>query len=189
MVRIDDPGGSGMPAQLTRMSSRPYSSTQDAISASAVCSSAGDPANPTAASPSWVISATVRDTASSSRPLTTTPAPRCASNRATSRPMPRLPPTTTAARPASTRSLTPANPAMGPAGDRGEGSGNVGGDDAAQTEPMVGSPESDGRDDRSVVRGLAAAPGEYRDRCRLSGVVPGVAPGDPGTDADDGGLR
>ena len=39
--------------------------------------------------------------ASASRPLTTTPAPCAASSSATARPMPRVPPTTTAPRPAS----------------------------------------------------------------------------------------
>jgi hypothetical protein len=37
--RIDEPGGSGMPAQLTRMSIRPNSRTQLSISASAASSS------------------------------------------------------------------------------------------------------------------------------------------------------
>ncbi|EUA38091.1 hypothetical protein I549_3357 [Mycobacterium avium subsp. avium 2285 (R)] len=51
--------------------------------------------------PAAVIAATVSRTACGSRPLTTTPAPRPASSSATARPMPRLPPDTTAPRPDS----------------------------------------------------------------------------------------
>ena len=49
--------------------------------------------------PEAVIAATVSSTASASRPLTTTPAPRLHSSSATARPIPRLPPDTTAPAP------------------------------------------------------------------------------------------
>src|SRR6478735_4274730 len=95
-VRIDSLASPGVPAQLIKTSIRPNSLTQASIRASATSGSAGEPANATASVMRWAASSA----ASASRPLTTTPAPCAASSSATARPTPRLPPTTTAPRPA-----------------------------------------------------------------------------------------
>src|SRR3954447_13072246 len=95
-LRIDSLASPAVPAQFTKMSIRPNSCTQVSINASAMAGSAGEPANATAPVMRWA--ATVA--ASSSRPLTTTPAPWAASISATAKPTPRVPPTTTAPRPA-----------------------------------------------------------------------------------------
>src|SRR5690349_18009940 len=97
MDRIEEPGGSAVPAQLIRMSMRPNSATHASTSPSATAGSAGEPLYPT---PETCCAACA--TASGSRPLTSTRAPSAASSSATASPIPRVPPTTTAARSAST---------------------------------------------------------------------------------------
>ena len=95
---------------LVPASIRPNSWTQLSISASATASSAGEPARAMARPPSRMIAEAASAAALGSRPLTTTPAPHTASNSDTARPMPRLPPTTTAARPPSRPCLVTAAP-------------------------------------------------------------------------------
>src|SRR5262249_36201185 len=65
----------------------------------AMRSSSAAPATPTACPPELLIAATASSTAAGSRPLMATPAPRSQSNSTTARPIPRLPPATTALRP------------------------------------------------------------------------------------------
>ena len=96
-LRIDSLASPAVPAQFTRMSILPNSCMQVSISALATAGSAGEPGNATAPVMPWAASVA----ASASRPLTTTPAPCSASSSATARPMPRVPPTTTAPRPSS----------------------------------------------------------------------------------------
>ncbi|AXN44578.1 hypothetical protein MM1218R_02642 [Mycobacterium marinum] len=100
MLRIEEPGGSAMPAQLIKASSRPKLVMHRSTSAFAVSSWSAAPAIPVARPPAEITASVASCTASGSRPLITTPAPRRASSSATARPMPRLPPTTTTPRPA-----------------------------------------------------------------------------------------
>src|SRR4051812_40143192 len=93
--RIDSLARPAVPAQFTRMSIRPNSLVHLSINASAVAGSAGEPGWATA--PSMRVAASIA--ASTSRPFTTTPAPCAARSAATSNPIPRDPPTTTAPRP------------------------------------------------------------------------------------------
>src|SRR5271166_786150 len=101
MFRIDEPGGSAIPAQLIRASNRPNALTHWSMSALATRSSSAAPITGVTRPPEAVIAATVSSTASGSRPLTTTPAPRLHSSSVTARPIPRLPPDTTTPRPSS----------------------------------------------------------------------------------------
>lgn len=98
--RMDDCGGSAIPAQLIKTSTDPYALTAASASASATPGTAAEPETAIACPPASTISCATVSEASRSRPLTTTPAPSAASAWATDRPIPRLDPVTTAPRPA-----------------------------------------------------------------------------------------
>src|SRR5690349_4164120 len=108
IVRIEEPGGSAMPATLTTPSSREYDASAASTSRSATPGSAGDPATPTASS-----SVATAETSSASRPLTTTETPSAISSSATARPIPRVEPVTTTALPASPGRVTGGSAAPG----------------------------------------------------------------------------
>ena len=106
-----------VPAAYTMMSSRPKVSTQASLTRSSSDVSATSAGTRRVRRPRPSISAATASTFAARRPVTTTSAPASARPRAMARPMPLVPPTTTARRPERSNSLVISNAPRG-AGER-----------------------------------------------------------------------
>src|SRR5919112_499495 len=95
------------PAELTSMSTRPKASRQAASNASSEARSATSDVTRSVRLPRSSISAAAASTCSARREVGTTSAPASASPCATARPMPDVPPTTTATLPVSSKGAYP----------------------------------------------------------------------------------